>query len=504
MDPDGADYFYLPIVRDVEYRAALYSNEKGNKRAPSRMDTVLLEAMENENFGPWNDYLKVTDKYWKRYKGADHIIVMPAPVTNLRHQAGWRGFGHYMIQLNRPIFLNVEFSRAFVKEFGDDCADKNLVLPYPMLDNNFYNGKLLNKPPNVARDKLLYYSGGRHGSCVFIREALNEIMRNTTVSPQIGGRKREVGYRRSVFCPIPVGDSPSSKRQYEVLGYGCVPVVLSDDLVYAFTADAGASFGITNESSFALRLPQKLVQISAGQTNHQNAFPDGSDASPPLGLLPLGTSVEDLLRRVVMQEADDRLSTDTWQFPDGREPRYPYPNALPRLLEKIPRHEIMAMQANVAEYGRKTRYYKTAMEGGSIKDKMPVEEHRLPDGGAIDMMTQYLSGRKKAKGGIAGTADRCDQVRKVSHTIGKSYPCNRYSKDGLRIDGKAYKAKSAPAANTNVGVLGSTSQSERRLTQQPFGNNVVGVEDANNHILRSPWTSPWSIPSDQCRQCARK
>ena len=84
--PQEADFFYLPIVRDVEYRAALYSSEKGNKRAPSRMDTVLLEAMENGNTQPWRDYLNVTDEYWKRHGGADHIVVMPAPVTNLRHQ----------------------------------------------------------------------------------------------------------------------------------------------------------------------------------------------------------------------------------------------------------------------------------------------------------------------------------------------------------------------------------------------------------------------------------
>jgi hypothetical protein len=51
------------------------------------MDTVLLEAMENINTQPWREYLNVTDEYWQRHGGADHIIVMPAPVTNLRHQA---------------------------------------------------------------------------------------------------------------------------------------------------------------------------------------------------------------------------------------------------------------------------------------------------------------------------------------------------------------------------------------------------------------------------------
>ena len=107
-----------------------------------------------------------------------------------------------MIQLNRPIFLNVEFSRTFVQEFGANCAHKNLVMPYPMLDQDFYNGKLGTRPAEVVRDKLLYYSGGRHGSCVFIREALNEIQRNASVAPQVGGKRREVS-GLSLFCPWP-------------------------------------------------------------------------------------------------------------------------------------------------------------------------------------------------------------------------------------------------------------------------------------------------------------
>jgi hypothetical protein len=77
------------------------------------------------------DYLNVTAKYWLKNNGADHIIVMPAPVTNFRHESGTRGFFHYMIQLNTPIFVNVEFSRAFVAEYPVCSTEKNIVMPYP-------------------------------------------------------------------------------------------------------------------------------------------------------------------------------------------------------------------------------------------------------------------------------------------------------------------------------------------------------------------------------------
>jgi Exostosin family len=92
-NPEEADYFYLPIVRDIDYRYAL---QHGGKRDPSLTENALLQAIEKKNFGPWNQYLNVTDVYWKKNGGADHIIAMPAPVTNLRHQSSMRGFFHYV------------------------------------------------------------------------------------------------------------------------------------------------------------------------------------------------------------------------------------------------------------------------------------------------------------------------------------------------------------------------------------------------------------------------
>jgi hypothetical protein len=92
-DPEEADFFYLPIVRDIEYRIAL---QHGGRRDSSMIEKVLLSALEKNDTRLWREYLSVTDKYWHRHSGADHIIVMPAPVTNLRHQTSMRGFFHYV------------------------------------------------------------------------------------------------------------------------------------------------------------------------------------------------------------------------------------------------------------------------------------------------------------------------------------------------------------------------------------------------------------------------
>ena len=54
--------------------------------------------MEKGDTSHWLKVFNVTDKYWKRHNGSDHIIVMPAPVTNFRHQSNMRGFFHYVIE----------------------------------------------------------------------------------------------------------------------------------------------------------------------------------------------------------------------------------------------------------------------------------------------------------------------------------------------------------------------------------------------------------------------
>ena len=76
---------------------------------------------------------------------------------------------------------------------------------------------------------MLFYHGGNHGECVTVRKALSTIMQNKQIAIQRGDRKREFGFQSSIFCPIPIGDSPSSKRMCDVMHFGCIPVIVSDE-----------------------------------------------------------------------------------------------------------------------------------------------------------------------------------------------------------------------------------------------------------------------------------
>ena len=109
-------------------------------------------------------------------------------------------------------------------------------MPYPTTDPALYNGQYISN--TVSRTFLFFYSGGVHGDCVEIRKAMKQLISNSTALPfrrQVAGRhlvglcpsavgkgqaKREHGFRESVFCPVPVGDSPSSQRMYDALNFG--------------------------------------------------------------------------------------------------------------------------------------------------------------------------------------------------------------------------------------------------------------------------------------------
>ena len=54
--------------------------------------------------------------------------------------------------------------------------------------------------------------------------------------------------RKSVFCLVPRGDSPSSRRLFDAVSAGCIPVIISDDYTPAFQS-------ALNYSRFSLRFP---------------------------------------------------------------------------------------------------------------------------------------------------------------------------------------------------------------------------------------------------------
>jgi hypothetical protein len=389
-DPNEADFFYLPLVRDAEFRQTLQASTRN--RAPSLAESALLGVLEKNDSTLWHSVFNVTDKYWFANHGADHIIAMPAPVTNIRHETSQRGFFHYMIQLLPPIFLCLEYSLGFVQEYPVCSQEKNIVVPYPTTDPELYNGKLTNPATSVPRDYLLYYAGGMHGDCVEVRKAMKFLMINSTHLPGVippvrsNQAEREHGFLAAKYCPVPIGDSPSSKRMYDVLNFGCVPVVLSDDLVWAYSDQTG---GPLNHSSFSLQIPQSVVHFRASRSLEKYRADRRA-----MGVLPSGLLVYELLRQAYDQQGDMYQG------------RY-YVNPLVQILQRIPAADYAALLRGVRAAAPYYRYYQLRPS----MDKIPLVTVTLPDGGAIETMARRLSQRRKQAGGVQRVHDLCMRER---------------------------------------------------------------------------------------------
>ena len=73
--------------------------------------------------------------------------------------------------------------------------------------------------------------------------------------------------RKSVFCLVPRGDTPSSRRLFDAVSAGCIPVIISDDYTPAFQS-------ALNYSRFSLRFPVDEVLADPckvfGQLRHMS------------------------------------------------------------------------------------------------------------------------------------------------------------------------------------------------------------------------------------------
>lgn len=407
-NPEEADFFYLPIVRDAEYRMAM-ENRGPRARAPSMTEQALLNIMEKNNSEMWNSVFQYTDKYWHRRQGGDHLIVMPAPVTNLRHESSQRGYFHYMSHLHRPIFLGVEYSVQFVKDYPICATKKNIVVPYPTTDPDLFNGKLLNV--QTERKFLLYYAGGLHGDCIETRRAMMVLMRNSTklngVIPRVrnGLAEREHGFLAATFCPIPIGDSPSSKRMYDVLNFGCIPVVLSDDLVWAFSDQTGGSM---NHGDFAIQMPQSVVQFAS--TRSLRVFADRKD---DFGVLPVS--------KLRLYDLLEKAHQSGVEYENGQ-----YINPLVHILRQVPREDIDHLQQFGKIAAKNYRFYAMNVSMSDI----PTAKHVLPDGGAMGQIADLLTQKKMF--GIDKLSAECQYERKeLKHTYQARYTCDNDKVDSL-------------------------------------------------------------------------
>ena len=232
-DPAAAKMFYVQFFSDIEYRIGEDGLQKDLDRKTTPFSSALMDAMTGKDYSNWEKTWGHTSKYWENYGGADHFVVVAAPLSGFEHPTSKRGSFHFIntqLQLTRTIVTSVELSQTFLNDYPK-CASKNIVVPYMNHDGEWLRGDILNAVvPNDTdervypggRQTLMFYRGGNHGECVPLRKMLNKEYECSssssyfrTVTKSRAQPDHAVGLSSAVFCSTPHGDSPSAKRMYD-------------------------------------------------------------------------------------------------------------------------------------------------------------------------------------------------------------------------------------------------------------------------------------------------
>lgn len=117
----------------------------------------------------------------------------------------------------------------------DTLGKKTIVVPY--LENMYCRNKKNNS--NQQRDIKVFFQGNDRGQSIRKSFKKLENMKGveiifTDIAPnQIEKYSKEnlaKKMKRSLFCLVPRGDSPTTSRLYDSIACGCIPIVLSDDI----------------------------------------------------------------------------------------------------------------------------------------------------------------------------------------------------------------------------------------------------------------------------------
>jgi Exostosin family len=380
FDPEAADLFYVPYLPSTEFHRGSKDESKLDYTT-SLFGMALLDILARQNYTMWESphLFGFTSRYWRRRGGRDHILVFSEPFHGLLHARYKRGSYHYLHSqqhLSPAIIVSVELSKTFV-EAHPKCAAKNVLLPYPNTDGRWFNGafeiearhlvqstlaansSLQQKPHH--RPATMYVSAGIHGRCKKVRRALEHDYRHCSSSYRryhaTTTRLYRHGMRISTFCPAPGGDSPSSKRMFDCLHAGSIPVVLSHDFVWPFTGEFDSG-----------RTEMKALE--------GNRSTDGSGSAV---LSPRDFSIR--------LNASDYVSASL--DPKTCRPLNASRPSLESHLESVSDAEIRRLQAGVRHMSDRYSWYRRRDD---LPDH-PLQARLLPDGGAAHRLVKMLEVR---------------------------------------------------------------------------------------------------------------
>ncbi|KAH7306415.1 hypothetical protein KP509_22G010300 [Ceratopteris richardii] len=209
-DPKYADVFFVPFFSSLSFNTRGRRTLDPDTDGDHRLQIEILEFLHNSS-------------WWQQSGGQDHILVMHHP-NSLRY---------IREDLNSTTFIVADFGR-----YSQRVARlrKDVVAPYMHVVDTYVDDNF--EDPFEARKILLFFRGTiRRKDDGIVRIKLAKLLENhskvvyvNSTAKHGGIKQANSGMRRSRFCLIPAGDTPSSCRLFDAIVSHCVPVIVSDKL----------------------------------------------------------------------------------------------------------------------------------------------------------------------------------------------------------------------------------------------------------------------------------
>ncbi|KAG8054098.1 hypothetical protein GUJ93_ZPchr0001g30666 [Zizania palustris] len=223
LDPEEADWFYTPAYATCDLTPQGFP-------LPFRAPRIMRSAVH---------YVATTWPYWNRTDGADHFFLAPHDFGACFHYQEERAIERGILPVLRRATL--------VQTFGQRnhvCLQEGSITIPPYANPHKMQTHLIN--PATPRSIFVYFRGLFYDmgndpeGGYYARGARAAVWENFKDNPlfDISTEHPATYYedmQRAIFCLCPLGWAPWSPRLVEAVVFGCIPVIIADDIVLPFS-----------------------------------------------------------------------------------------------------------------------------------------------------------------------------------------------------------------------------------------------------------------------------
>lgn len=221
-NPEEADWFYIPVYTTCDLTPH-------GLPLPFRSPRMMRSAIA---------YVSRLWPYWNRTEGADHFFIVPHDFGACFHYQEEKAIERGIM----PLLQRATLVQTFGQKHHVCLKPGSIVVP-PYAPPPKMQSRII--PADTPRGIFVYFRGLFYDvnndpeGGYYARGARASVWENFKDNPLFDISADHPGsyyedMQRSIFCLCPLGWAPWSPRIVESVVFGCIPVIIADDIVLPF------------------------------------------------------------------------------------------------------------------------------------------------------------------------------------------------------------------------------------------------------------------------------